>query len=161
MCKTLNGFKKFVEDMDNTPEKSREIAMGQKDNPNKDTQGYFASLGDEQNIEWDDLTQALESEPWVSSHFNLGGMQHKLSAWQIVKGSLSPDGADIQLKPQRGDRSYLKGNRLNKSKYEDNNRYHLNREELEKFLTSGWQPALAAAQAGGDPTSDPMGAPPM
>lgn len=152
----LFSFKRFMEDMDPTAEKSRTSAMGQGDQDNN-TEDYFGALGDEEGMEWSDLTQVLESEPWVSAHFGIGAgnaqILHKLSAWQIVKGSLTPNGADIRLKPQKGDRSYLKGNRLNKSKYEDNKRYHLGRQELIKFLTTGWTPAVQAAQG-----SDPMGA---
>jgi hypothetical protein len=152
---TLNGFKNFIykEDMDDTPEKSRDIAMGSSGVDKNDKQDYFGSLGDEQGIAWKDLTTIFEDEPWVSSHFGLGQpnkeVMYKLAAWEIVKGSLTPNGADIRLKPQKGNRSYLQGNRLNKSKYEDNKRYHLDRPELIKFLTTGWTPAVQAAQAGG------------
>jgi hypothetical protein len=120
-------------------------------------QDYFAALGDEEGIEWKDLVKTLESEPWISSHFSLGSpdkkVLYKLSPWEIVKGSLSPNGADIRLKQQRGSRSYLNNNRLNKSSYEDRRRYHLNREELAKFLTTGWSPAVQAASGGGAPLS--------
>lgn len=157
---TLLGFKKFVfEDMDPTPEKGRDTAMGKGDHDSSGKEDYFGALGDEEGIEWDDLTKTLEAEPWVSSHFGLGKPNHqtlyKLSAWEIVKGSLTPEGADIRLKPQKGNRSYLPGNRLNKSKYEDNKRYHLSRAELIKFLTTGWTPAAQAA--GGGAGADPMG----
>jgi len=117
-------------------------------------QDYFASLGDEEGIEWSDLVRAMESEPWISSHFGLGSpnkeILYKLSPWEIVKGSLTPNGADIRLKHQKGSRSYLQGNRLNKSPYQDRKRYHLNREELGKFLTTGWTPA-AQSSASADP----------
>lgn len=160
---TLNGFRKFVEDMDPTPEKSRNIAMGSGDKDQSGKEDYFGALGDEQGIEWSDLASILEDEPWVSSHFGLGKsnsqLLYKLSAWQIIKGSLTPNGADIRLKPQKGDRSYLQGNKLNKSKYEDTKRYHLGRQELIKFLTTGWTPAAQAASGmGADPMG--MGAPP-
>lgn len=149
-----------MEDMDQTPEKSRTTAMGQGDHDDN-TEDYFGALGDEEGMEWTDITSALEAEPWVSAHFGIGSgnnqILHKLSAWQIVKGSLTPNGADIRLKPQKGDRSYLKGNRLNKSKYEDTKRYHLGRKELIKFLTTGWTPAVQAAQGGGDPMGGGMG----
>jgi len=112
-------------------------------------QDYFAALGDEEGIEWGDLAKMLESEPWVSSHFSLGSpnkeVLYKLSPWEIVKGSLSPNGADIRLKQQRGSRTYLQNNMLNKSSYQDKRRYHLNREELARFLTTGWSPAAQAA----------------
>jgi hypothetical protein len=109
---------------------------------------YFDGLGDEMGMEWDDIAQALESEPWISTQFNLGdGIGYKRSAWQIVKGSLNQNGADIVLKPQKGDRSYLSGNRLNKGET-DTKRYHLNRQQLIDFLTKGWTPAIQSASGG-------------
>lgn len=158
------SFKRFIsEDMDPSPDKTRDVAMGNtKSDDNKNTQDYFSGLSDEQNIEWGDLTKALTNEPWVSSHFGLGKpnnqILYKLAAWEIVKGSLTPEGADIRLKAQKGNRSYLHGNRLNKSKYEDDKRYHLNREELIRFLTTGWTPQILAAQQG---SGGGMGGPPM
>jgi hypothetical protein len=126
---------------------------------------YIGALGDEEGIEWKDLTTIFEDEPWVSSHFGLGRpnkeVLYKLSAWEIVKGSLTPSGADIRLKPQKGNRSYLHGNRLNKSKYEDKKRYHLDRQELIKFLTTGWTPAVQAAGGGAPPGGPMAGAAPM
>lgn len=139
----------------------REEESPEPQSPKK--QDYFSALGDEEGIEWNDLVKTLESEPWIASHFSLGSpdkeVLYKLSPWEIVKGSLSPNGADIRLKPQRGSRSYLQNNRLNKSSYEDKRRYHLNREELTKFLTTGWSPAVQAAPGGGDPSLG--GAPPL
>lgn len=169
MKRTLNGFKQFVyyEDMDPNPSKSRDIAMGSGEDNKPATQDYFGALGDEQSIEWKDLATIFEDEPWVSSHFGLGRpnqeVLYKLSAWEIVKGSLTPNGADIRLKPQKGNRSYLQGNRLNKSKYEDNKRYHLNRKELTDFLTTGWTPALQNANPADPSMGAPMGGgmPPM
>ena len=119
----LFGFKKFVE------------------GPQID---YLSALGDEGGIEWSDIVKVLENEPWVSSHFELGnfGIKYKLSPWEIVKNTLTPKGADIRLKPQARSRSYLSGNMLNKSGHSDDNRYHLNRDELIKFLTTGWTPAV-------------------
>jgi hypothetical protein len=151
MQPTLLGFRKFVfgEDMDPSSEKSRDVAMGGQDESKPDTQDYFGALGDEENIQWSDLVSALEDEPWISAHFGLGQpnkeILYKLSPWEIVKGSLTPHGADIRLKPQKGNRSYLHGNRLNKSKYQDHKRYHLGRKELIKFLTTGWSPASQGA----------------
>jgi hypothetical protein len=153
MKSSLCGFKQFIlEDMDPSPEKTRDAAMGGSPKDTEKKQDYFNALGDEEGIEWSDLTKILEDEPWVSAHFGLGKPNketlYKLAAWQIVKGSMTPQGADIELKPQKGNRSYLHGNRLNKSKYQDRKRYHLDREELIKFLTTGWTPAVQ--QAGGD-----------
>lgn len=157
------SFRRYLEEMDPNPEKSRSTAMGTGDEDKPDTEDYFGALGDEQGIEWQDLATIFEDEPWVSSHFGLGKpnkeVLYKLSAWEIVKGSLTPSGADIRLKPQKGNRSYLHGNKLNKSKYEDKKRYHLGRQELIKFLTTGWTPAAQAAGGGGAPP--PGGATPM
>lgn len=166
MRPTLRGFKKFIEDMDPNPDKSRDLAQGKEEEDTPGTEDYFGALGDEQGIEWSDLVKIFEDEPWVSSHFGLGKpnkeVLYKLSAWEIVPGSLTPAGADIRLKQQKGNRSYLQGNRLNKSKYEDKNRYHLNRSELVKFLTTGWTPAAqAAGGAGADPMAGGAAPPPM
>jgi len=114
-------FKQFLEEMDPTPEKTR-------------------SGGDE---------DSNEGEPWVSTHFDLGEKKYKRSAWKIVPGTLSKHGADIQLVPQKGDRSYLAGNMLNRSKHPDRMRYHLDRKDLTQFLTTGWTPAVQAASGGG------------
>jgi hypothetical protein len=142
---TLYGFKKFIEDMDPTPEKSRDSSMGDNSDKSSDKEDYFAVLGDEMGIEWKDIVKALK-EPQVSAHFGIGkdpDVMYKLSAWEIVPGSMTPQGgASIRLKPQKRDRSYLHGNRLNKSSYKDTKEYHLGREELEKFITTGWTPAL-------------------
>lgn len=159
MTNTLYGFRKFLEDMNPTPEKSRNIAMG---NSGEDSgkMDYFSGLQDEQGIEWSDLAKTLEGEPWVSSHFGLGSpdkeTMYKQSAWEIVKGSLTPNGAEIRLKPQKGNRSYLQGNRLNKSNYKDTKKYRIGRQELIKFLTAGWSPAVLSASGGGMPGADPM-----
>lgn len=158
----LGSFRKFLEEMDPNPEKARSTAMGIGDEDKPGTEDYFGALGDEQGMEWSDLATIFEDEPWVSSHFGLGKpnkeVLYKLSAWEIVKGSLTPSGADIRLKPQKGNRSYLQGNKLNKSKYEDKKRYHLGRQELIKFLTTGWTPAAQAAGGGAPPGGDPMAA---
>lgn len=150
---TLNGFKKFIiEDMNPNPEKSREVA-GSSGGSKPETQDYFDSLEDEQGIGWEQIVKSLETDPNISAHFQLGKgnnqMQYKLSAWEVVPGSMTPEGADIRIKHQDGERTYLKGHRLNQSNYKDNNRYHLNRDQLIKFLTTGWTPAVIAAQSGG------------
>lgn len=152
---TLRGFRQFVEaDMDPSPEKARDIAQGKgDDDSNKGKEDYFAALGDEEGMEWKDIVSALSADPWVSTHFSLGSPHHeilyKTSPWKIVKGTLTPNGAAIKLMPQLGGRSYLHGNRLNKSKYQDKKQYWLNRQELIAFLTKGWQPAVQQAQGGG------------
>jgi hypothetical protein len=140
----LSGFKSFLEE----------------EKPKAD---FFASLGDEENINWENIKKIFEDEPWISAHFGLGApgkeILYKLSPWEIVKGSLTPQGADIRLKTQKNNRSYLSGDRLNKSDYRDNRRYHLNRKELLKFLTTGWSPAVQAAGGGGGDMG--MGGPPI
>lgn len=155
---TLNGFRQFVEEMDPSPEKSRNAGLNGSPDKTADTQDYFGALGDELGIQTKDLISAMSSEPWVSAHFGLGPQNkqtmYKLAAWEVVPGSMTKDkngeisGADIQLKPQKDTRSYLQGNKLNNSRYQDNKRYHLNREELVKFLTTGWTPAAQAASGG-------------
>ena len=137
--------------MDPTPEKDRAGAES-GGSEHDDKEDYFSALGDEEGIEWDDLVKVFEAEPWISSHFGIGdkaGVMYKLSPWEIVKGSLTPNGAVIRLKPQANTRSYLAGNKLNKSGYVDKTKYHLNRKELLDFLTAGWTPAVQAAAGGG------------
>lgn len=146
MGNTFSGFKSFFEDMDPSPEKEREGASG------GDNQDYLDALADEGGMEWSDLVKALEDDPWIQTHFPLGSpgqeILYKLRPWKIVKGSMNKHGADIMLKPMRGGRSYLQGNRLNKSGYEDQRRYHVSREELANMLSGGWGPAVQAAQGG-------------
>jgi hypothetical protein len=163
---SLRGFKRFVEmDMDPSPEKARDVAKGKGDeDSNCGKEDYLAALGDEEGMEWSDIVNALQSDPWISTHFALGKPEvlYKKSAWRIVPGTLTPHGAAITLMPQKGDRSYLHGNRLNKSKYHDKNKYWLNRQELIAFLTKGWEPAVQQAQQGGGagggmPGMDPTG----
>lgn len=149
--KYLSGFKQFFEEMDPSPEKNRDDdSFGKSGTEGK--QDYFSSLGEEEGLTWDQIVKSFQSEPWVSSHFSLGSpdkeMLYKLSSWEIVKGSMTPEGADIRLKPQKNGRSYLKGNKLNKSKYNDTKRYHLDRKDLVNFLTTGWTPAVQAASGG-------------
>lgn len=150
MENTLFTFKQFLlsEEMDPSLEKTINANKEEDKNQSGD---YFQALGDEQGIEWQNLVKIFENEPWISAHFPLGKpgkeIMYKLSAWEIVPGTLSPKGGDIRLKPSVGTRGYLKGNRLLKGNYVDDKRYHLNREELIKFLTSGWTPAVAQAGA--------------
>ena len=141
---SLSGFKKFFEEMD--PSMSKEIS-GKK-------QGYFDSLEDEEGLTKDQIPLVMTGEPWVSSHFPLGKqgkeIKYKLQPWQIVKGSMSPAGADIKLLHGKNLRSYLKGNTLNKG-YRDGKRYFVKSDELQKFLTTGWEPAVQAGGGGGAP----------
>lgn len=154
----LNGFKHFFEEMDSDPQKQAEKSEGE---PAEDSQpeDYFSALGDEFGIEWKNVAKMISAQPWVSSHFSLGKpgkeILYKLSAWEVVPGTLTPDGADIRLKPQKNDRSYLKGNKLNKG-MPDEQRYHLDRKNLIQFLTTGWSPALQAAAGGGMGAAPPM-----
>lgn len=123
-------FRKFIiaEEMDPQPGPSKKA-------------DYFDGLGDEMGMTWGEIVKTLEGSPQVAAHFALGtpGQEvlYKRSAWKIVPGTLTHNGADIVLVPQERDRSYLGGNRLNKSA-PDRRRYHLNREQLAKFLTTGW-----------------------
>ena len=138
-------FRKFFEEMDPSPEKSRD--GGKSD----DKEDYFDALADEQGLSWRDIVTVFEGEPWVSTHFGLGEKMYKASAWKIVPGTLSKHGADIMLIPRKGNRRYLKGNMLDKSRHPDKNRYHLDRGQLTDFLTKGWTPAVqnAAGAPGG------------
>lgn len=125
---------------------------------------YFGGLGDEMGMEWQDIVTALEGEPWVSTHFGLGETLYKRSAWKIVPGTLTKNGAAIRLVPQAGDRSYKgtkDGTMLNKGK-PDSRQYWLDRQGLIDFLTKGWTPAVQAAQGGGAAgAAGGAGAPPM
>ena len=148
---SLSGFKKFFEEMDPSQEKDISSSGGDK------KQDYWDSLEDEEKLTWDDIKNTFQSEPWVSSHFPLGQgkkeIKYKLQPWKIVKGSMGPSGADIELIHNQHDKSYLKGNKLNKG-YRDTKRYFVKRKDLQDFQTGGWQPAVQGAAGGG-------GAPPM
>jgi len=154
----LAGFKHFFEEMDLDPQKKIEKGEGE-DQTDPQSQDYFSALGDEFGIEWKDVAKMISVQPWVSSHFSVGKpdkeILYKLSAWEVVPGTLTPDGADIRLKPQKNDRSYLKGNKLNKG-MPDTQRYRLNRKDLIQFLTTGWSPAVQGAAAGGAGAAPPM-----
>ncbi len=155
MRTNLCGFRDFIEEMDPSITKNMDDAQGGSPDTGK---GDFlqAGLGGEMGMEWPDIVSTLEADPWFSAHFQLGSggseRLYKDGTWRIVKDTLTPNGADIELvKPGR---SFLRpdsgtGMRLDKSGQPDKRRYHLNREELIKFLTKGWTPALQAAQAGG------------
>jgi hypothetical protein len=142
---SLFSFKQFLmEEMDPTPEKNRD---GASDQPAK--RDYFKAVGEEFGLEWPDLVKAFENERWISSGFSLGDkdkeIMYKQSPWQIVKGSLTPNGADIQLKPHRRSVAFLSNGSVMKGKYQDTKRYHLNRKQLIDFLTKGWEPAVQSA----------------
>lgn len=111
----------------------------------EEKEDYFSALKDEMGISDSNIKKAIETDPWISSHFNLNSIKYKQSPWEIVPGTLTKNGADIRLKSQSGNRSYLDDNKVNKGQI-DTQRYHLNREELEKLLTQGWTPAILAAQ---------------
>jgi len=150
MINCLAGFKKFFEDMDPSMDKNVDGAQG-KSSEKSEPQGYLASLGDEDGLTWDQIASALKSEPWISTHFQLGQNWYKRSAW-MIKDMTPNGGAVIVLKPQKNDRKYLAGNRLDKTDYEDRNEYFISRKELENWLTKGWEPAAqsaAGAAAGG------------
>lgn len=147
----FTNFKRFFEEIDNSIEK-----MANPDG-NFDSQtgsDYFDTLEDEFGINWKSLKKLFSSEPWISSHFMLGKpnkeLAYKISAWEIDPDSISEKGALIRMKPVKGgDRTFLKGGILNKTK--DKDYYYLSKDELVKFLTSGWTPAAAP------PSGDPMG----
>jgi hypothetical protein len=100
-------------------------------------------LGTELEMDWDDIVDVLEKETWFTANMPLGGLNYKLGKWKIVKGTLSPEGCNIVAKDNK--RSYVDG-RLNKSKEQDGEIYHLNRQQLIDFLTQGWN------QTGGSPS---------
>lgn len=112
-------------------------------------QDYFDALEDEQGISWDNLVKSLELQPFISAHFKLNNVSHKLSAWQIL--NMNKNGALIKLKSlgSTPDRSYV-GKAVNKSPM-DQKTYFLRREDLIKFLTSGWNPALQSNLPSTDP----------
>lgn len=129
---------------------------------NSSTQDYFSAVGEELGINSEDLFSALEKQPWLTAHFPLGKLNkevlYKMASWEIVPGTLTPNGADIRLKPTSNTRSYLKGNQLNKSPNSDEQRYHLNRDQLIKFMTTGWTPASSnPGSPGGAPISSLSG----
>lgn len=104
---------------------------------------YFQTgLGTELGMDWDDITKALENETWFTANMPLGGLNYKLGKWKIVRGTLSPAGCNIVAKDNK--RSYIDG-RLNKSKDQDQEIYHLNREQLIDFITQGWGAAGSAS----------------
>lgn len=154
MGTTLFGFKKYLiaEEMDPSVDKTIGNSMPDKKEDAPKYRDYFQSLADEHGIEWKNLVKIFENEPWISAHFALGKpgkeIMYKLSAWEIVPNTLSTRGCMIRLKPQANNRAYLKGQKLLKGDYQDKNSYFLNREQLLKFLTTGWTPA-ASGQAGG------------
>jgi hypothetical protein len=155
MRTNLSGFRNFIEEMD--PSMSKHMDNAEGDAPGTDKGDFFqAGLGGEMGMSWPDIVSTLEADPWFSANFQMGmGSSERLykdGTWRIVKDSLTPNGADIEL--VKAGRSFLRpdsgtGTRLDKSGGTDKRRYHLNREELIKFLTKGWTPALQAAQAGG------------
>lgn len=145
--KHLFGFRQFIEEMDPTPDKTRDDALGGSGSTHDEKEDYFGVLQDEEGLTWKHIKDIFEGEPWVSAHFgiknNRGQLLHKLSAWKIVKGTLTPHGADIELKPGKHNKSYLKSDgQVSRTNYEDTKRYHLNRKELMNFLTTGWTPAI-------------------
>lgn len=183
MRSNLSGFKKFVEDMDQSVEKKMD---GDSGTPKHDTKmDYFGGLGDEMGMTWDDIVKAYTNSdgddsaiyrggkrvneppkgvpPQANAAFGLGSPKHeimyKTNPWKIVPGSLTPNGADIMLIPDQAkgpkNRSYLKGGKmLNKGK-PDTKVYHLNRKQLLDFLMGNWQQAVQSAggAAGGDPNA--------
>lgn len=138
-----------------------------------DTEGgenmdFFNALGDEMGMEWQDIVKAFSSMPNANAHFFLGKPNaekaYKTGSWKIVPGTLTPNGADIVMIPQRKQRAYLDGGdgkkMLDKGKTPDTRRYHLNRQQLQDFLFGDWAKAAGAGgAAGGAPPGGGM--PPM
>jgi|694.fasta_scaffold00059_158 hypothetical protein len=148
----FNNFKRFFEEIDQTLEKRSETDIASEDPAGSN---YFDTLEDEFGIDWKSLKSIFSSEPWISSHFVLGSpnkeVAYKMSAWEIVPDSITEKGAAIRIKPTKGgNRSYLKDGILKKDS-PDQNMYYLSKNDLIKFLTTGWTPP--AAPAGGDDMS--------
>lgn len=121
----LSNFKNFFEEID------------------KNKPDYLQTgLGTELEMDWDDIVKALENETWFTANMLLGGLNYKLGKWKIVRGTLSPEGCNIVAKDNK--RSYING-RLNKSNDQDEEIYHLNREQLGNFLTQGWNVPSSSA----------------
>lgn len=151
------GFKKYIEEMDPSPEKKSEDEGSESTPVGND---YIDTLEDEFGIKWKDLSLLLASEPWVATHFMMGKpnheMSYKASSWEIDPDSISKNGAYIRLKPDKGTRSFLKNGSLNRAT-PDKDKYYLSRDELVKFLTTAWVPAPPPADAGGMPPDAGMG----
>jgi hypothetical protein len=149
MSYLFRSFKTFFEEMDSDMEK-----MSGSDPIGKDPVGndYIDTLEDEFGINWKSISSTLTSEPWIATHFKLGDlndeMTYKISAWEIDKDTITPEGAYIRLKPTKGMRGFLKNGDINKAP-PDGKRYYLDRDELVDFLTTAWVPP--EAPPGGDP----------
>lgn len=137
------GFRRFVEEMDETPAKN----AGSEPDGDKPKDNYMKALEDEFGIKWKSLKDVLSSEPWISSHFIMGDQAHKLSAWEIDPESISEKGAYIRIKPTKGMKDYLKDGSLNKS-MPDTSKYYVSRKQLEKLLTTAWVPQQPAGDMG-------------
>lgn len=176
MKANLSGFKRFVEEMDPSMDKK----MGSEDGgapEGGENMDFFGGLGDEMGMEWKDIISAFAKTnggtgvpPNANAHFFIGKPEHekayKTGSWRIVPGSMTPNGADIMLIPQKKQRVYQKGKdgqmMLDKSKQPDTKRYHLNRQQLQDFLFGDWAKAAQQGGAGGAPPGGaPGGAPPM
>lgn len=144
----LSGFRRFVEEMDSSAEKRADSGDAPSDPVGND---YIDTLEDEFGIRWKDLSKILQSEPYVSSHFMLGKpdseMTYKMSAWEIVPGTLTPKGAYIRIKPSRGMRYFSKDGKLGRFA-PDADQYYVTRDELVKFLTTAWVPSAPGGDAG-------------
>lgn len=141
MLYLLSGFKRFVEEMDPTAEKRADSAQKSDDPVGND---YIDTMQDEFGVSWKDMSKILETEPYVSTHFMLGKpdseIAYKISAWEVVPGTLTKKGAYIRIKPTRGMRYFTKSGSLGKFA-PDHDQYYLTRDELVKFLTTAWVPS--------------------
>jgi len=141
----FTNFRRFFEEIDTSIEKMSN-PDGSDDTPTGSD--YFDTLEDEFGINWKSLKKVFSSEPWISSHFLLGKpnkeVAYKISAWEVDPETITEKGALIRMKPvSGGDRTYLKGGILTKT--QDDNYYYLSKDELVKFLTTGWTPPAAPA----------------
>jgi len=147
----LGGFRRFVEEMDPSAEKTAGEPNDSKSND------YFDTIEDEFGIKWKSLKDIIASEPYVSTHFMLGKSDNKIaykaSTWEIDPDSITEHGAYIRIKPFKGMRTYLKGNKIN-TDVPDTNKYYVTREELLKLLTTAWVPP--APPPGGDMGGGPL-----
>lgn len=148
MSYLLFGFRRFVEEMDASAEKRADSGEVPDEPVGND---YIDALEDEFGISWSDLSNILQTEPYVSSHFMLGSpdkeMTYKISAWEVVPGTLTPKGAYIRIKPSKGMRYFTKDGSLGRFA-PDQDQYYVTRDELVKFLTTAWVPSAPAGDAG-------------
>jgi hypothetical protein len=138
MRNLLLGFRKYIFSEEMNPSMDKQIGNSEKND--SEMADYFSSIADELGVNWSTMKKIFQEQPYVLSHFQLGKGNpfHKLSPWEIVPGSLTPNGAFIRLKAMPNDRAYLKDRILDKSGYQDKNKYYVSRKELMNMLSTGW-----------------------